>query len=131
MNRLRRYLVTILSGAFSVQASGLNLTMPINACTNYKPRLISFFDSCAEFSAITGRNGCTKTKGVCPACVTYPGDHLQMWLPDYFVEVTPHIGRSVFAENAAGSALNLHLKAAMAWWNKDAPSSAEQFPNKK
>ena len=67
---------------------------------------------CANFSAVNGRNGCTKTK----LFVEYSGDHLQMWLPDYFIEVTKHIGRSVFAESLDGTILKTHLSLATQWW---------------
>lgn len=105
-------------------AFAASVSMPVNGCTSYAPRLLSFFDGCAEFSAVTGRAGCTKVKGICPACVTYEGDHLQMWLPDFLVEVTQAFGRSMFAEASTGVALNAHLKAATAW----ATSSSGQAP---
>lgn len=99
------------------------IASPFNGCTFYKPRLAleSFaggteFMGCANFSAVNGRNGCTKIKGVCPACVKYNGDHLQMWLPDYFIEVTKHIGRSVFAESEDGKFLVPQLGLAVTWW---------------
>lgn len=101
-----------------------SLTTPFNGCTFYKPRLAleSFagateFGGCASFSAVLGRNGCTKVKGICPACVTYQGDHLQMWLPDYFIEVTKHTGRSVFAESFDSKILAFHLGLATKWWS--------------
>lgn len=101
-----------------------SVTIPFNGCTFYKPRLAfeSFanatdFGGCANFSAILGRNGCKKTKGPCPACVVYPGDNVQIWLPDYFIEVTKHVGRSVFAESIDGKALAQHLKLASSWWS--------------
>ncbi len=100
------------------------VTPPFNGCTFYKPRLAlesfagaSDFAGCASFSAVNGRNGCTKIKGVCPACVKYNGDHLQMWLPDYFIEVTKHIGRSVFSESVDGKILAAQLGLAVTWWD--------------
>lgn len=110
--------------AFFVTSSALaDFSVPLHACTMYSSRLKSQFDSCADFSVVNGRSNCTKTKGECPYCVKYPGDHFRMWLPDYLVEVTPHVGRSMFAEATAGAALNLHLKAATAWWDKTMPST--------
>ena len=79
--------------------------VPFHGCTFYKPRLTlpSFaggtpWAGCASFSAVTGRNACRKVKGICPFCVTYAGDDVQMWLPDYYIEVTRHLGRSAFAK---------------------------------
>lgn len=100
-----------------------NFSLPLNACTSYSPRLISTFGTCADFTVTRAKNGCMKVKGVCPACVTYQGDLLEMWLPEFMVEVSPHIGRSIFAESTAGAALKLHLTAAKAWWDKSFPST--------
>lgn len=104
-------------------AKAATISMPVNGCTIYKPRLFSFFDTCAEFSAVTGRNGCTKVKGICPYCITYQGSDVQMWLPDFVVEASAHFGRSMFAESISGAALKLHLKAATRW----ASSNWKQF----
>lgn len=108
---------------FGADVNGLSITTPFNGCTFYKPRLASEsfanatnFGGCAEFSAVFGRNGCTKTKGPCPACIHYRGDDVQMWLPDYFIEVTKHVGRSVFAESIDGKVLAAHLALATTWW---------------
>lgn len=115
-------IIGLLIPSFLATQAHAAVSMPLHACTNYASRLMPFFEPCAEFSVARGRNGCTKVKGICPACVTYQGDDLQMWLPDYFVELTPHVGRSVFAESTAGAGLNLHLKGAKAWWDKTLPS---------
>jgi hypothetical protein len=40
-----------------------------------------------------------------------------MWLPDYLIEVSKHVGRSVFADSADGVALARHLKLATNWWS--------------
>lgn len=99
------------------------LLSPFHGCTFYKARLAlpSYaggqpFLGCANFSAVNGRNGCTKTKGVCPFCVVYSGDDVQMWVPDYFIEVTKHVGRSVFAESVDAPSLKFHLQLASKWW---------------
>jgi len=99
------------------------LLSPFHGCTFYKARLAlqSYaggqpFLGCANFSTVNGRNGCTKTKGVCPFCVVYSGDDVQMWVPDYFIEVTKHVGRSVFAEAVDVPSLKLHLQLASKWW---------------
>ncbi len=96
---------------------------PFNACTFNAPPFAaqSFaggvpFAGCAGWSAIRGRNGCVKTKGPCPLCVTYPGDHLQMWLPEFFIEVTTAPGVSAFTLAADGVLLKKHLSLAHAWW---------------
>ena len=98
--------------------------VPFNACSFYTTRLVvpSFgagapWAGCAQFSAVRGRQACTKIKGVCPACVKYQGDHVQMWLPDYFIELTKHIGQSSFALSPDGTLLAKHLKIGLAWWN--------------
>ena len=96
-------------------------------CTFYEPRLStesfangSDLAGCAQFSAVNGRNGCTKTK----LFVHYRGDDIQMWLPDYFIEVTKHIGRSVFAESLDGKILELQLQLAVKWWEANTASVA-------
>ncbi len=106
----------------------------LSACSFYKPSLsgASFafgtpFAGCAEFSAVLGRSGCKKTKGPCPLCTVYPGDHLRMWLPDYFVEVTKHIGQSVFTELPTGALLQAHLKRAKD--SRDASLGAPSEPH--
>lgn len=108
---------------FVISDSALaDVSLPLYACTNYSAKFLSTFDSCADFSVTRGGNRCYKTKGACPACIVYAGDNLQMWLPDYFVELTPHVGRSLFAESTAGAALKLHLTAAKKWWDKSFPA---------
>ena len=92
------------------------LTQPLNGCTFYKPRLKAYFSGCAEFSAVRGRHGCHKVKGVCPSCVTYPGDNLQMWLPDYLIEITRHFGQSKFANASDGKLLAAHLATGVLTW---------------
>lgn len=96
---------------------------PFNACTFSAPPFAaqSFgggapFAGCADWSAVRGRAGCTKVKGVCPLCVTYPGDHLQMWLPEYFIEVTTAPGESVFTMAADGTLLSQHLALGNSYW---------------
>lgn len=95
---------------------------PLSSCSFYKPNLLPLtFASgvpntgCAEFSAVLGRRGCKKIKGTCPFCVKYPGDHVQMWLPDYFIEVTKHIGKSLFTSLPTGSLLATQLSLAQFW----------------
>jgi len=101
---------------------------PFHGCTFYQPRLVgaafaggSPWSGCADFSAARGRAGCTKTKGPCPACVTYAGDHLQLWLPDYLIEVTEHFGRSVFADAPDGAVLKTHIKRGELNWISSLP----------
>ena len=98
-------------------------TTPFNACTAYGPTFVaqSFaggtpYLGCANWSAVRGRAGCTKVKGVCPFCVTYPGDHLQMWLPEFFIEVTTAPGESVFTLAADGLLISKHLALGSAYW---------------
>ena len=101
---------------------------PFNGCTFYAPPYgaQSFaggapYAGCAEWSAVRGRNGCTKVKGVCPACVTYQGDSLQMWLPEYFIEVTTAPGESAFTEGADGGLLSKHLALGYMTWKTGKP----------
>lgn len=124
-NLCRAFLVSVCASvsSFTESASAATLSLPINGCTIYKSRLLSFFDACAEFSAVTARGGCMKVKGICPACITYPGDHVQMWLPDFLVEVSTHFGKSLFAEGVSGAGLKAHLEAATKWAN----STSMQF----
>lgn len=104
---------------------------PFHGCTFYINRLVneSFASAkpkkgCAEFSAKLGRNGCKKKKCFGIGCITYKGDHVQMWLPDYFIEVTKHFGKSVFAESIDTELLSLQLKLAKEWWLFDANHKA-------
>jgi hypothetical protein len=96
---------------------------PFNACTFNAPPFVlqSFaggtpFAGCAAWSAIRGRNACIKTKGTCPYCVTYLGDHLQMWLPEFFIEVTTAPGESAFTLAGDGALLKKHLSLGHEWW---------------
>lgn len=123
-----RRFACILKGAIALcvtipMPSLASMTMPFNGCTFYRSRLVaeSFgggqdHTGCAQFSAVNGRNGCTKIKGVCPYCVKYRGDDVQMWLPDYYIEITKHFGRSAFAESADGKVLAWQLGLAKKWW---------------
>ena len=102
---------------------------PFNACTFTAPpfALQSFaggtpLAGCASWSAIRGRNGCVKTKGPCPLCVTYLGDHLQMWLPEFFIEVTTAPGESLFTLSGDGALLSKHLALGMSWWKTSTKS---------
>jgi hypothetical protein len=111
---------TMVLSAPEARAAGM---APFNACTAYAPPFVlqSFaggapFAGCAAWSAVRGRNGCIKTKGPCPACIHYPGDHLQMWLPEYFIEVTTAPGESAFALSADGALLASHLKTGFSYW---------------
>lgn len=90
--------------------------MPLSGCSFLKPQRLSSFSSCAEFSAVRGRSGCRKVKGLCPACVTYAGDDVAMWLPDYFIEITPHTGKSLFTESPDGAGLAAQLQLGARWW---------------
>ena len=106
---LKTFTLAVLLATLPAESYGFSVLQPLNGCTFYKPRLVPEFGRCGQFSAVRGRSGCRKVKGICPACVTYPGDDVQMWLPDYFIEVTRHIGRSMFAENFDGVALAAQL----------------------
>ena len=117
----------------SQQAFGM-VTVPFNACTAYAPPFVlqNFAGGtpalgCASWSAIRGRAGCTKVKGVCPLCVTYPGDHLQMWLPEFFIEVTSAPGESVFTASADGLLLKKHLALGNIHWKASTLSPFQPF----
>ena len=79
---------SLLVACFISAKALADFSLPLHACTPYSTRLKSEFDSCTEFSVEYGRSNCTITKGECPECIVYPGDHFRMWLPDYFVEVS-------------------------------------------
>jgi hypothetical protein len=103
--------------------ASVSVTSPFNACTFTSPAfaLQSFAGGapsagCASWSVVRGRAGCNKVKGVCPFCVVYPGDHLQMWLPEFFIEVTTAPGESVFTLSADGLLLKKHLSLADKYW---------------
>ena len=115
--KTRQNLIAALIAIFiAAPALALSAVEPLNGCTYYKPRLLPGFRGCAEFSAVRGRQGCHKVKGVCPNCVRYLGDDVQMWLPDYFIEVTRHVGRSIFAESLDSGALAAQLALGVKWW---------------
>lgn len=113
---LRAKSALLLVLMFSLPILANALTQPLNACTMYKPRLLGHFESCAEFSVERGRHGCRKIKGTCPSCVQYPGDDVQMWLPDYLIEVTRHLGQSKFAVSTDSALLRAQLAQALATW---------------
>lgn len=107
---------------------------PFNACTFSSPQFAaqSFAGGkasrgCANWSVARARNGCVKVKGTCPLCVAYPGDHLQMWLPEFFIEVTTAPGESVFTVSADGLLLKQHLKLGNAWLEAATLSPGQKF----
>jgi hypothetical protein len=113
--------------AFSRQAYASKVA-PFNACTFQTPEFVgpsfaggSSNKGCASWSVERGRNGCRKTKGACPLCVTYAGDHLQMWLPEYFIELTTAPGDSLFTITPDGTLLKQHLKLATSIWKSPVP----------
>lgn len=119
------FLTALVCLAFHGALAGPTVA-PFNACTFYAPPYLlqSFaggapYAGCAEWSAMRGRNGCTKVKGVCPACVKYQGDHLQMWLPEFFIEVTTAPGESAFTEGVDGGLLRKHLALGYKTWKAD------------
>jgi hypothetical protein len=121
------YLPLFLLSSISF-AGGLpsNLSsLPASGCTFYKPQMIAqSFGMCANYSAAIGRNGCTIYHW--PG-ITYPGVDVQMWLPDFFVEVTKYTGRSMFAQNPANP-LELgfiaHLKLASLYFQAAEPQTS-------
>jgi hypothetical protein len=118
--------------------AGINI-VPFHACTFQSPEFLgasfaggSENKGCASWSVKRARNGCRKTKGACPLCVTYSGDHLQMWLPEYFIELSTAPGESLFTLTPDGKILAQHLKLATSLWKSPIPndggavSSADQ-----
>ena len=95
----------------SAKALAFQTTIPFHGCTFYRADLLKDFERCADFSVKRGRSRCKKTKGSPPLMTTYPGDHVQMWLPDYFIEVTKHAGKSLFATSTDGLALKAQLES--------------------
>ncbi len=114
--RLGHLLPYVAAAIFVMEAPvalAFRTAQPLNGCTFYKNRLIPRFASCAEFSVVLHRNHCENRKYPLPP---YPGDDLQMWLPDYFIEITKHAGASVFAESADAAALKAQLAIGQKWW---------------
>jgi hypothetical protein len=95
----------------------------LNACTFYRD-LDTRFWGCAEPKI--HRKSCTITRGACPACVRYPGERGEMWLPDFFIEVTTRYGESRFADEMPVP-FKPHLEIAKRW----AESRAGGFPSSK
>lgn len=99
--------------------------MPFDGCTFYTSRLAPFAwpepgeegSGCANYKIEEG--ACTKTKMVAGAPVSYPGDRVSGRSPEYLIEVTPHFGRSVFAESSDGGALQRQLDRAAEFWKSE------------
>lgn len=96
------------------------LAAPFDGCTFHRSRLAQ-----ASWPGGTGRgcadyrvqaNGCIKTKVIPPTVVTYQGDLISGRAPEYFIEVTPHFGESVFARGVEGAPLAAQLEAARQYW---------------
>ena len=64
---------------------------------------------------------------LCPTRDTYLGDHLQMWLPEFFIEVTSAPGESVFTMSADGGLLKKHLALASIHWKASTLSPTHFF----
>lgn len=100
------------------------LALPASGCTFYTPRMVAqSFGMCANYSAAVGRNGCTIYHW--PA-IEYPGVDVQMWLPDFFVEVTKYTGQSMFTKiptNPLEAGLAAHLKLANLYFQAAEPQT--------
>ena len=113
----RAIAVTILS-AFALSHEAFSV--PFHGCTLYKSRLVNYSwpggmrSGCADFS--TNYGACTKVKCFAYYCVEYSGVLMQGWLPEYFVEVTPHMGNSAFSDSVDSIALRKHMEIARNWW---------------
>jgi hypothetical protein len=105
--------ITVVSVAEIAKAQAV---APFNACTFSSPKFAaqSFAggrasSGCANWSVARGRNGCTKTKGPCPLCVT----------------TAP--GESVFTVSADGILLKKHLELANRWLETSTVSAGQKF----
>lgn len=90
-----------------------NIFGPVDACTFHKNPWKRSWEQCAEFKVQRGGNGCRKKRW----WGTYRGDNLSMYLPDYFIEVTPHFGKSKFTNSMYGWFLELNLRWGISYWN--------------
>ncbi len=99
--------------------------LPASGCSFYTPRMITqSFGMCTNYSASIERNNCTIHHW--PG-ITYPGVDVQMWLPDYFVEVTKYVGQSMFAQipaNPLEAGFSAHLKLAHMYFQAAEPQTA-------
>jgi hypothetical protein len=116
------FLVSIPSFAGGLPSSLSSL--PASGCSFYKPNMIAqSFGTCANYSAAVGRHGCTIYHW--PG-ITYPGVDVQMWLPDFFVEVTKYTGQSMFAQipaNPLEAGFAAHLKLANLYFQAAEPQT--------
>ena len=83
---------------------------PLNGCTFLKDRLEEDSWDCANFEVQS--ESCTKYKYVGATVVQYQGDLVKGRLPAYFIEVTPFIGESIFANAGDGAVLQANLDLA-------------------
>lgn len=108
---MKKYLLLLLllaSNAIQSQSLGGFL----NACDFYKEPFYKHFEKCAE--AKHQYYACRKVRWP----LTYPGDYFSMYVPSFFIEVTPHFGKSKFASDSvlSGSLLKAHLEGAKDFW---------------
>lgn len=93
---------------------------PFSGCTFFKQRLANHSwpggtdTGCAQFHVQS--QACVKFKVVGYTVVTYQGDLVTGRLPEYFIEVTPHFGKSVFTEDPDGAQLSVQLDTATEYW---------------
>lgn len=95
---------------------------PLDGCTFWRQPLIrlgawpsaSKFTGCADYQVFD--SACVKTKVVGNTVVTYQGDIVRGRSPEYFIEVTPHFGESVFAHAEDAVSLQTQLSAAKEYW---------------
>jgi hypothetical protein len=105
-----------------------SFAVPFHGCTFYKPRLLAHSwpgtqgTGCADFKSVYG--ACTIVHCGFWGCISYPGNKITGYVPDYFIEVTKKIGRSSFAESPDGAGLNSQLQFSEKYWDLNYPPVA-------
>lgn len=101
------------------------LAMPFDGCTFFKNRLARHSwpeqslegGGCANYQI--EELACQITRNVGGVPVTYPGDRVSGRYPEYFLEVTPHFGTSIFTSEADGRRLGRQLDGATQFWKSE------------
>lgn len=103
-------------------------SVPFHGCTFYKPQFIPYSwpgvqgAGCADFKSVYGQ--CTIVHCGFWGCISYAGNKVSGYIPDYFIEVTKKSGRSSFAESLDGAGLNSQLQLAQKYWDLNYPPVA-------
>ena len=113
---------------YSILNCSQSIAVPFHGCTFYKPRFIPYSwpggqgTGCADFQSVYG--ACTIVHCGFWGCISYAGNKVTGYVPDYYIEVTKKIGRSAFAESIDGAALNSQLQLSEKYWDLNYPPVA-------